>query len=77
MVHLKCILTFASGRRLLNSNLQNTFFAANSVPTTFLSPSPSPDEMIIRQRGRRRIPVTFSPDIDELKRVGLTIRIEN
>lgn len=41
----------------------------SNIPTTFLSPSPSPDEMIIRQRGRRRIPLTFSPDIDELKRV--------
>lgn len=67
------------GRRSLNNNLQNTFFggtvnffegtAAATVPTTFLSPSPSPDEMIIRQRGRRRIPVIFSPDIDDLKRV--------
>ncbi|XP_065207870.1 uncharacterized protein LOC135836768 [Planococcus citri] len=65
-----------NGRRILNNNTQNIFFAVNGnflegtnlLPTTFLSPSPSPDEMIIRQRGRRRIPVTFSPDIDELKR---------
>lgn len=32
-----------------------------------MTPSPSPDELIIQQRGRRKIPVTFSPDIDTIK----------
>lgn len=65
------IIKYFSGRRTLNNNFQNTLFheVERNVPASFLSPSPSPDEMIIRQRGRRRIPVTFSPDIDELKRV--------
>lgn len=63
------------GRRTLNNNFQNTLFheVERNVPASFLSPSPSPDEMIIRQRGRRRIPVTFSPDIDELKRTRTNV----
>lgn len=28
------------------------------------SPVPSPDELVIQQRGRRRLPVTWSPDFD-------------
>jgi len=35
-----------------------------------MTPSPSPDELIIQQRGRRKIPVTFSPDIDAIKQVS-------
>lgn len=35
-----------------------------------MTPSPSPDELIIQQRGRRKIPVTFSPDIDTIKQVS-------
>lgn len=31
--------------------------------STMPTPSPSPDELIIQQRGRRKTPVTFSPDI--------------
>jgi hypothetical protein len=31
----------------------------NFMPT----PSPSPDELIIQQRGRRKIPATWSPDV--------------
>ena len=27
------------------------------------TPSPSPDEMAIQARGRRRVPLTFSPDL--------------
>lgn len=38
-----------------------------------MTPSPSPDELIIQQRGRRKIPVTFSPDIDAIKQVGTLI----
>ncbi|RZF40665.1 hypothetical protein LSTR_LSTR012766 [Laodelphax striatellus] len=41
-----------------------------NLPSSFLSPAPSPDELIIQQRGRRRIPVTWSPDIDHRKREG-------
>ncbi|XP_022194771.2 tethering factor for nuclear proteasome STS1 [Nilaparvata lugens] len=41
-----------------------------NLPSSFLSPAPSPDELIIQQRGRRRIPVTWSPDIDLRKREG-------
>jgi len=36
-----------------------------------MTPSPSPDELIIQQRGRRKIPVTFSPDIDTIKQVSI------
>jgi len=36
-----------------------------------MTPSPSPDELIIQQRGRRKIPVTFSPDIDTIKQVPI------
>jgi len=28
-----------------------------------ITPSPSPDELIILQRGRRKVPVTWSPDV--------------
>lgn len=35
-----------------------------NLPSSYISPSPSPDEMIIQQRGRRKIPVTWSPDIN-------------
>jgi hypothetical protein len=31
--------------------------------SSVLTPSPSPDELIIQQRGRRKAPVTFSPDV--------------
>lgn len=35
-----------------------------NIPSSFVSPAPSPDEMVIAQRGRRRLPVTWSPDMD-------------
>lgn len=38
-----------------------------ALPAGYLSPAPSPDELLIQQRGRKRLPVTWSPDI-ELKR---------
>lgn len=38
-----------------------------------MTPSPSPDELIIQQRGRRKIPVTFSPDIDAIKQVSINL----
>lgn len=42
----------------------------SNFPTSMMTPSPSPDELIIQQRGRRKIPVTFSPDIDAIKQVS-------
>uniref|UniRef100_A0A1B6MPU1 Tethering factor for nuclear proteasome STS1 n=1 Tax=Graphocephala atropunctata TaxID=36148 RepID=A0A1B6MPU1_9HEMI len=39
-----------------------------NIPASYISPSPSPDELIIQQRGRRKMPVTWSPDIDYRKR---------
>ncbi|XP_075233373.1 uncharacterized protein LOC142331380 [Lycorma delicatula] len=41
-----------------------------NLPASYLTPSPSPDELVIQQRGRRRLPVTWSPDIDFQKREG-------
>ncbi|CAG4997122.1 unnamed protein product [Parnassius apollo] len=38
-----------------------------ALPPSYLSPAPSPDELCIQQRGRKRPPSTWSPDI-ELKR---------
>jgi hypothetical protein len=34
-----------------------------NLMSTLPTPSPSPDELIILQRGRRKVPVTWSPDI--------------
>lgn len=39
-----------------------------ATPTT-TTPSPSPDELAIQRRGRRHIPIVFSPDIDTIKQV--------
>lgn len=36
-------------------------------------PRVSPDELAIRRRGRRRIPVVFSPDIDDIKQVIINL----
>ncbi|KAG7302263.1 hypothetical protein JYU34_013758 [Plutella xylostella] len=47
--------------------LTNTREMSPALPPGYLSPAPSPDEMVIQQRGRRLMPVTWSPDI-ELKR---------
>ncbi|XP_067011663.1 uncharacterized protein [Anabrus simplex] len=43
-----------------------------NVPSSLVSPSPSPDEQVIQQRGRRRMPVTWSPDVDAHKQNGPT-----
>ena len=45
-----------------------------NLPSSYVSPSPSPDEMVIQQRGRRRMPVTWSPDIDQAKQNGACSR---
>lgn len=44
----------------------------NFVNRTATSPSlaSSPEELVIQQRGRRHLPVTWSPDIDASKRQG-------
>lgn len=55
------------GRTDHHVNIMNTTIA--NMPTSMMTPSPSPDELIIQQRGRRKIPVTFSPDIDSIKQV--------
>lgn len=34
-----------------------------------LTPNSSPDELVIQQRGRRKVPIVFSPDIDVVKQV--------
>jgi Cut8, nuclear proteasome tether protein len=34
----------------------------NNIPLSFLSPTLSPDEMVIRQRGRRSLPIIWSPE---------------
>ncbi|CAH1737575.1 hypothetical protein AGLY_003242 [Aphis glycines] len=53
------------GRNDHHLNIMNT--TISNFPTSMMTPSPSPDELIIQQRGRRKIPVTFSPDIDAIK----------
>ncbi|XP_013192523.2 uncharacterized protein LOC106136501 [Amyelois transitella] len=44
--------------------LTNTREQSPSLPAGYLSPAPSPDELLIQQRGRKRLPVTWSPDIE-------------
>ncbi|CAH2982866.1 unnamed protein product [Chilo suppressalis] len=44
--------------------LTNTRERSPALPSGYLSPAPSPDELLIQQRGRKRLPVTWSPDID-------------
>nr|CAD7257508.1 unnamed protein product [Timema shepardi] len=55
---------------LVSTAQYGQFNASINIPLSYLSPSPSPDELIIQQRGRRRIPVTWSPDIDSKKDRG-------
>ncbi|CAG9788128.1 unnamed protein product [Diatraea saccharalis] len=44
--------------------LTNTREMSPALPSGYLSPAPSPDELLIQQRGRKRLPTTWSPDID-------------
>lgn len=46
---------------LLDESLLDNSPHNNSLSRSMLSPAPSPDELIIRQRGRRSISVTWSP----------------
>ena len=41
----------------------DTSFSTDGGATSVLGPSPSPDEMVITARGRRALPLTFSPDV--------------
>ncbi|CAH0386116.1 unnamed protein product [Bemisia tabaci] len=57
-----------------NNNTHNTMNTAPqqllidiNLPSSYLSPTPSPDELVIQQRGRRRMPVQWSPDVDSHK----------
>lgn len=65
------ILLLGLGRNDHHLNIMNT--TMSNLPTSMMTPSPSPDELIIQQRGRRKIPVTFSPDIDAIKQVSICL----
>ncbi|KAK3890866.1 hypothetical protein Pcinc_005224 [Petrolisthes cinctipes] len=40
----------------------NTSWSATvNLPSSYLSPTPSPDELVIRDRGRRSLPIEWSP----------------
>lgn len=36
---------------------------SGNLNISLISPNPSPDEMVIQARGRRQVPLTFSPDV--------------
>jgi len=36
---------------------------AGNLNVSLMTPTPSPDEMVIQARGRRQVPLTFSPDV--------------
>jgi len=46
-----------------NPTTPDTSFSSDGGIASVLGPSPSPDEMVITARGRRAIPLTFSPDV--------------
>lgn len=59
----------------MNARLNFGLWNVNmNLPASYISPSPSPDELIIQQRGRRRVPVTWSPDIDATKQSAEIMR---
>lgn len=55
-----------------NSNTGGLWNVSLNLPSSYVSPSPSPDEMVIQQRGRRRLPATWSPDIEQSKQNGVS-----
>lgn len=57
-----------------NSNTGGLWNVSLNLPSSYVSPSPSPDEMVIQQRGRRHLPVTWSPDIEQSKQNGVSTR---
>ncbi|XP_021935995.1 uncharacterized protein LOC110837781 [Zootermopsis nevadensis] len=57
-----------------NSNVGGLWNVSLNLPSSYISPSPSPDEMVIQQRGRRHVPATWSPDIEQNKQNGVSTR---
>lgn len=47
-------------RNVLNPGLIDS--PATNIPDSYLSPRMSPDEALIQQRGRRRVPIIWSPE---------------
>lgn len=54
------------------TNIMNSY--VHYMSPSFM-PCVSPDELVIQQRGRRKKPVTFSPDIDAMKQVSTKLHI--
>ncbi|XP_065076035.1 uncharacterized protein LOC135699634 [Ochlerotatus camptorhynchus] len=50
----------ANRRHALNPGLIDS--PAANIPDSYLSPRMSPDEAVIQQRGRRRVPIMWSPE---------------
>lgn len=50
----------ATRRNALNPGLIDS--PATNIPDSYLSPRMSPDEALIQQRGRRRVPIIWSPE---------------
>uniref|UniRef100_A0A8D9AHK5 Uncharacterized protein n=1 Tax=Cacopsylla melanoneura TaxID=428564 RepID=A0A8D9AHK5_9HEMI len=42
--------------------------------SSYITPSPSPDELVIQQRGRKSLPLVWSPDIDKNKMLRSSAR---
>jgi hypothetical protein len=57
-----------------NSNAGGLWNVSLNLPSSYVSPSPSPDEMVIQQRGRRHVPATWSPDIEQNKQNRVSTR---
>ncbi|PNF42850.1 hypothetical protein B7P43_G13079 [Cryptotermes secundus] len=57
-----------------NSNTGGLWNVSLNLPSSYVSPSPSPDEMVIQQRGRRHVPATWSPDVEQNKQNGMSTR---
>lgn len=56
-----------SVRTPLNNNHGNVLvglLVESNISASYMTPKPSPDELVIQARGRRKTPVTWSPDID-------------
>ncbi|KAK3914132.1 ERI1 exoribonuclease 2 [Frankliniella fusca] len=60
-------LTTPLNARFIHGGLWNVNLNNFNMPSSYISPSPSPDELVIQQRGRRSVPATWSPDIDAKK----------
>lgn len=69
-----CLLVMSRANNNTITHLNSQINLMN-IPPSYLSPSPSPDELIIQQRGRRK-PVTWSPDIDYRKRESVPVTRE-